>query len=196
METFADETRLELYCGSNPTKAKQLGGVKMKFSRFIVSLSIVVLTLSLPLAAQSRGKAEAVVGGKKVSVEYGQPELKGRDMLAKAGPGMVWRFGMNEGTTLTTEADLQFGSVSVSKGAYTVFAKKVSEDTWHLVLNKQTGLWGTKRDESQDLPGIPFKISSGDSVEKFTVELKGSDSKGKMVAKWGTTILAVGFEAK
>jgi hypothetical protein len=145
METFADETRLELYCGSNPTKAKQLGGVKMKFSRFIVSLSIVVLTLSLPLAAQSRGKAEAVVGGKKVSVEYGQPELKGRDMLAKAGPGMVWRFGMNEGTTLTTEADLQFGSVSVSKGAYTVFAKKVSEDTWHLVLNKQTGLWGTLR---------------------------------------------------
>ena len=167
----------------------------MKFSRFAFGLSIALAMLVPSLVAQDRGTSEVMVGGKKVSVEYGRPALKGRDMLGKASPGMVWRFGMNEGTTLTTEADLQFGSVAVPAGTYSLLAKKVSDDEWHLIVSKQTGLWGTRRDESNDLAAIPFKVGSGESVEKFTIELKASDSKGKLVATWGTQVLAAGFSA-
>jgi len=43
-----------------------------------------------------RGNAEATIKNRKISINYGRPALKGRDLLAKAPVGTVWRVGMNE----------------------------------------------------------------------------------------------------
>ena len=59
-----------------------------------------------------RGMAEVTMMGGKISIDYGRPEMKGRDMLAMAPAGHVWRFGSNKSTTFTTEVDLMFGDMS------------------------------------------------------------------------------------
>ncbi len=167
----------------------------MKARTVAVLGSVALLAAGFALA-QGRGKAEATVAGKKVSIDYGQPTLRGRDMLGQARPGMVWRFGKDAATMLTSEADLQFGDVKVPKGSYSLFAKKIDDNTWHLVVNKQTGQWGTNHDATQDLFEIPLKKSSGgDSVEAFTIELTGKGNDGTLSASWGTVVLSANFTA-
>ena len=56
-----------------------------------------------------RGKAEATIKGKQLTIDYGQPSLKGRDIFAMVQPGMVWRLGMNQATQIETTGDLVVG---------------------------------------------------------------------------------------
>ena len=61
----------------------------------IIVAACVLLLVALPvLSQQSRGKTEATVKGKKITIDYGRPALQGRDMIGMARPGMVWRLGM------------------------------------------------------------------------------------------------------
>lgn len=162
----------------------------------VICIVFLVGALAGSTLAQDRGEISKTYNGKKVSISYGQPELKGRDMLGKATAGMVWRFGMNQATSLTTEATLKFGAVDVPAGSYSLFAKK-TDAGWDLIISKATGGWGTSRDESLDLPGVAFEVGKTDSpVEKFTIELGGEGSQGNMKAMWGDTALAIGFEVK
>ena len=41
-----------------------------------------------------------------ITLDYGRPSLKGRDMLAQLQEGTFWRMGRNEATVLTTPVDL------------------------------------------------------------------------------------------
>ena len=88
-----------------------------------------------------RGGTEAEFGGKKISVDYGRPKLRGRDMLGQASEGMVWRMGTDQATTLSTDAELAFGPVTLGAGRYSLFAKKVGANSWELLVNSETGMW-------------------------------------------------------
>ena len=47
-----------------------------------------------------RGKAELKAGAGSITIDFGQPALKGRDMLAKLPAGEFWRLGNNQPTAL------------------------------------------------------------------------------------------------
>jgi hypothetical protein len=160
---------------------------------FVSLLTLSIATLAL--AQNPRGKAETSLSGKKVSVEYGQPSLKGRDMLSQAPVGTVWRTGADKSTTFTTEADLVVGSASVPKGSYSLFTKRTGDKTWTLVLNKQTGQWGTEHDASQDLASVPLTWEQKDSgPELFTIELASSGASGTLRLLWGKHVLSAPLE--
>jgi hypothetical protein len=154
-----------------------------------ISLAAVALTLAAPVFAQTpRGEAKATVSGKTVSIDYGRPSLKGRDMLSRAQVGTPWRMGAGDATRLTTEADLAFGDVKVPKGEYILTATKVDADSWQLnVLN-------TDDTKVADIPLTSAKVA--DDVEQFTVELKGQGDEGHFKMVWGDTALSTGFTAK
>lgn len=159
-------------------------------------LGLAVLLLAAPLYGQDRGVAKAMVAGKAIAIDYGRPSLKGRDMVSEAQPGMIWRLGKNEATTIKTEADLQFGDVSIPKGHYSLWAKKIDAKTWHLIFNKQTGQWGTAHDASQDFAEVPLKVEPlSDSVETFTISIDASGKKGTMKFDWGKSQLVTDFMA-
>lgn len=145
----------------------------------------------------NRGKLEIKLGGKAVSIDYGRPEMKGRDMLAKAPDGFVWRFGMNESSTFKTDADLMFGDKKLMKGTYSVWMKHIKADQWSLIFNKEVGVWGdpgAKR--ANDVLEVPLKYGkSASSVEKFTVELMQMGGGGHMMVNWGTHQLDIMFKA-
>jgi len=122
------------------------------------------------------GTAEVTLKDKKITIDYSRPFLKGRHVGQELAPyGKVWRTGANEATTLTTEIDLNIGGTKVPEGKYTLWTLP-SEGTWKLIINKQTGQWGTNYDESQDLARIDMQKSAlPQPVEQFTISFDKKD---------------------
>ncbi len=141
-----------------------------------------------PMAAE-RGEAKATVGGKSVSIDYGRPSLRGRDMLAQAQIGQAWRMGSGGPTTLKSDADLDFGGKAVAKGEYILTATKVDANGWMLnVLGK------ADRKNVADVPLTVVKLPQ--SVEQFTIDITGTGNTGDLKLSWGTTALHTTFTAK
>jgi hypothetical protein len=147
-----------------------------------------------------RGTAKISLRGKTISVEYGQPSLKGRsvaDMLAQLKPGDFWRLGADKSTTFSTAADLQFGDVSVPSGQYSLWAERGADDSWKLVFNKQHGQWGTQHDASQDLASVPLKeTKAANSAEMVTISLSKQGAGGVITIQWGDMELTADFKVK
>ena len=122
-----------------------------------IALAALAVMVAGPAFAQGnpRGEAKAMVAGKAVSIDYGRPSLKGRDMLGQAQVGQAWRMGADAPTTLKTDADLSFGTAAVPKGEYILTATKVAADQWHLnVLAK------ADRAKVADVPLAPGKLDA------------------------------------
>lgn len=179
-----------------------IGGLALSMALAAMGSGIAEAQTTMPSGGGStdpgRGMAEVTLSGGKVSIDYGRPEMKGRDMLAKAPDGFIWRFGSNKSSTFTTEADLTFGDQSLAKGSYSAWIKHVEGDSWSLILNSEVGIWGAPgANRENDVLEVPLTYGTGDeSVERLTVELKDSDGKGKLSVSWGTHRLKGGFSAK
>ncbi|GEM_PF-202274 len=145
--------------------------------------------------AGNRGVASATFGAATVSVNYGRPQLQGRDMLAQATDGMVWRMGMNEATEIKTGVDLKFGETVIPAGAYSLWMKKISSGKWHLIFNKKTGIWGHEHPAADDLAEVPLTMSTNQQpVEQFTIEVTANnENSGTLKAIWGTAVLSADF---
>jgi hypothetical protein len=104
------------------------------------------LALAVPAVAQDAAPREtvsAVVGGKKVAVEYGRPSLKGRDlgaMLKQLPADKVWRAGSEQVTTLTTEGAVMVGGKKLPAGKYSVYVVVADDGTRSLLLNTDGGM--------------------------------------------------------
>ena len=156
-----------------------------------IALAALAVVVAVPVFAQGnpRGEAKATVAGQAVSIDYGRPALKGRDMLGQAQIGQAWRMGADAATTLKTEANLAFGAVTVPKGEYVLTATKVAADQWQLnVLGK------ADRSKVAEIPLAQGKLDA--SVEQFTIALKGEQDKGELELHWGTTALKAAFTGK
>ena len=80
-------------------------------------LGVLTTVLVAPAGAQGeRGKAELAAGSGVITVDYGRPSLKGRDMFSQLQEGAFWRMGRNEATVLTTPVDLAFGATRIEIG--------------------------------------------------------------------------------
>lgn len=126
-------------------------------------------------------KAEAKLNGKQVTIDYSAPSKRDRVVMGELVPyGKVWRTGANGATTLQTATGLMLGTVHVPPGTYTLFTIP-GEKEWTLIVNKQTGQWGTSYDETQDLgrtkmtvapklkaPVETFNIAIDDKTLAFT----------------------------
>lgn len=152
------------------------------------------LAVTVAVAQGNRGKAEMKAGSGSVTVDYGRPALKGRDMLSQLAVSSFWRMGANQATVLTTPVGLNFGTVKVAAGSYSLWLKRTAEDKYELWFNSQTGQWGTSHDQSKDVGGVPMKMSAlPNPIETFTIELKPSAKGGTFVLQWGESELAADF---
>ena len=135
-----------------------------------------------------------------ISVEYGQPSLKGRSvdaMFGKLKPGDVWRVGADKSTTFSTPGDLLFGNVALPAGEYSLWARREAGGTWKLVFNKQHGQWGTEHDSAQDLVAVPLKENKlANPREMVTINLTKAGEGGLLVIEWGDKKLTASFKAR
>jgi hypothetical protein len=141
--------------------------------------------------AQDRGTSKATIGNANVSVEYGRPALKGRDMLSKMQAGAVWRIGANEATTLTSDADLDFGGKRVAKGKHILLARLAEPGKWSLIVSTKGAF---QFEEGAKLAEVPLEMKEAkDSVEELTLTLSNQGGKGVLEIAWGTARLVGSF---
>ncbi len=173
--------------------------------------TIIVLSLFLLIAAgawayiaQDKAKrpsppatAEVTLSGKKITIDYGQPSMRGRKIFGALVPfGQVWRTGANEATTLKTPVDLSIGGQRVPAGTYTLFTVP-AEESWTLIVNKQTGQWGTNYDEKQDLIRIPMRRDTMPmTVEAFNISFADMGANKILVMEWEYTRAWVEIKVK
>jgi hypothetical protein len=168
--------------------------------RKLTTLSLCLLfTAAAVLAEEAKkplsppAKAEAKIGGKTVTIDYSAPSKRDRQIMGGLVPyGQVWRTGANAATTLTTESDLMIGALHVPAGKYTLYTIP-GEKAWTLIVNKQTGQWGTKYDETQDLGRVTMNVKPvKNTVETFDIALKPAGTKGGLLSlTWENTAATV-----
>lgn len=127
--------------------------------------------------------------GKTVNVDYGRPYMRNRKIMGGLVPyGKVWRTGANEATSFQTDSALTIGSTNVPAGKYTLYTLP-GEGDWQLIVNKQTGQWGTEYNQGQDLARIPMKVEKLSSpVDQFTISFdKRGPNAGVMKLEWENT---------
>lgn len=136
--------------------------------------------------------------GKTVTIEYSRPSAKGRKIMGGLVPyGQVWRTGANEATSFVTTANLTIGGTTVPAGKYTIYSLP-GENSWKLIINKQTGQWGTKYDEKQDLARVDMKVGKTSApVEQFTISLdKAGADAATLKLEWENTSASVEVKEK
>ena len=136
--------------------------------------------------------------GKKLTITYGRPSLKGRKMLGGQDPyGKVWRLGADEATKLTvTSRTMTDGGFALEPGSYGLFAIPYP-DRWTMIVNKVADQWGAfTYDKAQDVGRFDLKVRRVSiPVEEFTITL-GKEGNSIVTAKfsWGEASVATQFK--
>ncbi|GAB5535033.1 MAG: hypothetical protein Rubg2KO_12820 [Rubricoccaceae bacterium] len=145
-----------------------------------------------------RGETVAEVGGATITVDYGVPLKRGRDIWGALVPwGERWRTGANRATHFSTDRSLVFdpGGVAlvVPAGEYTLFSVP-QPDGGFLIINRQTGQNGQTYDEARDLGRVPFQQSSLETeVEAFEIAVEPTDEGGRIALQWDRDAFWVPF---
>ena len=177
----------------------------MKANYRLLALMVAILVVCTIAAAQNPpasppGTATfTFADGKAITVTYSRPSMRGRTIFGGLVPyGQVWRTGANAATTLKTDVNLTIGGANVPAGTYTLYTIP-EEKKWTLIINKETGQWGTKYDQAQDLARVDMKLSkpAAGPVEQFTI---GFDQTGNTTAvlklEWADTLAKVDIVEK
>jgi hypothetical protein len=141
-----------------------------------------------PAQLSVRDTARGRVGPAEITVDYGRPSARGRQLLGNVIEyGRVWRTGANEATQFTTTAPITLGTLEVPAGSYTLWSLPREEGS-ELIINRQVGQWGTVFDQDQNLGLTPVVASTlPDTVEQFTISVEsGVGNTGALVLEWGT----------
>ena len=147
--------------------------------------------------ADNRGTVEAIINSKKVSINYGRPSMKGRDLLSLAPVGMVWRLGMNEATEIESTGNLIVAGKELKAGKYSLWVKKTGEDSWILAFHPKTGIWGRPALTEGYVAELPLKLEkTPESVEQLTINLAAENGEAVIRIHWGTSVLVGSFGVK
>lgn len=136
----------------------------------------------------------ATIAGKTISITYSSPGVKGREghifskdgLIGKDPTYPVWRAGANSATKFHTDADVTVGDLKVPKGDYTLYVDVSDPDNWALIVNSQTGQWGTIYDKTKDLGRAKMTMSKPMAMVenlKYTLTNLGGTT-GKLTLEW------------
>ncbi len=150
-------------------------------------------------------KVTATIGGNDMIVVYGRPYTKDpksgepRKIWGGLVPyGKIWRLGADEATLLTTDKAIEMSGKEIAAGTYSLFLLPSESGATELVVNKQTGQWGSKYDESMDVARVPMKKETTEkSADQFTITLEDKGTAGgELKVMWDKTAFSAPFTVK
>ncbi len=158
-----------------------------------------------------QGTGQRYTGGKWIVVDYGRPNLRGRQNIFGSGAeygkqvtgaSPLWRAGANQTTTLTTEAPLTFGGKTLEPGTYSLFVD-LKEGAWTLVVSTQplqrnyepankTATWGADNHDAKfEVARVPMTVATiPHSIEQFTIGFMDMTADGGELAMWWDKTMA------
>lgn len=133
----------------------------------------------------ARDTMRATIGGVGITVDYSRPLARGRLLLGGLIPyDAVWRTGANAATQLTIDAPLRLAGIALDRGTYTLWTLPQRNGV-QLIINRQTGQWGTGYQARYDLARAPMQADTVASpVERFTIRVDTTSSR--LLMEWGT----------
>jgi hypothetical protein len=148
----------------------------------------------------------SLTGPAEIAISYGQPHARGRKVEGGLIPvDTVWRFGANAATTLHTDVDLALGNLKVPRGDYSLFVL-YSKGNYQLIVNRQTGQWGSDYDATKDLGRVALSARKlAEPEQSLTIYLVPESAKpaqgyaelrGALRIKWGATELSAPWEVQ
>lgn len=95
-------------------------------------------------------ESEKRIGSLVVSVKYNKAEA-GEDRIFgyRVPYGIVWRTGSGDATEIRFSEDCFFGGKKIKAGTYSLWTEP-GEKEWIVILNSETGQYGTRYDPSRD----------------------------------------------
>ena len=181
-------------------KPVEFSGHENRLSTICLILPAFLLAAS-PLLAQEKQRVSPhetvspTLADNEMTIVYGRPHTKDpksgekRKIWGGLVPyGKVWRMGADEATLLTTKKAVEIGGTSVPAGTYSLYLWPEENGNTKLIVNKQTGQWGTKYDQSQDLARIDMKKETLEKpVDQFTIALDKTAGDGVLKVMWENT---------
>ena len=161
----------------------------------IVFISLLTSFASAQAPVSPPARTSVTVGGKKLTIAYSSPSIRGRKIMGGLVPyGNWWRTGADNATTFQTEADVDFAGLKVPKGTYTIYTLPGATE-WQLIVNKQTGQWGTEYNQRQDLGRVKMNLTQTPAVvDSFKIDLSSTGgNKGLLKMSWERTEVSVPF---
>jgi len=136
--------------------------------------------------------ASGTINGKSVTINYGQPSVKGREIWGKLVPyGQVWRAGANEATTIEFAKDVSIEGKTLPAGKYGFFTIPGTNE-WTIVFNKVPNQWGAfKYDAAQDALRVTVKPKK---AKVFNEKLVYMINKNAVSLAWENTEVAFGVK--
>ena len=140
---------------------------------------------------------EAVAAGAGLSIIYSRPGKRGREIWGGLVPwNEVWRTGANSATAFTTDRDVEIGGATVPAGAYTLWSIYTPESA-QLIINRQTGQWGTQYDEGQDLVRVDLTAEMlSEPLERFTIAVEAAEDGATLALSWDQNRYTVPIKAR
>ncbi len=137
-----------------------------------------------PRSMSPRDTTRATVGPASLIIDYSRPARRGRTLVGGLIPyDDVWRTGANAATQLTTSAPITLDGVPLHAGTYTLWTLP-SHGGVSLIINGESGQWGTDYDASKDVARKPMTVdSTPGNVEQFTIRVDSATST--LVMEWG-----------
>jgi hypothetical protein len=166
--------------------------------------SALIIAVGLASAQSPPAQATATIAGKKLTINYSAPSVRGRKIFVAGGVVShdptypVWRAGANEATAFHTDADLDVGGLRVPKGDYTLWVLVKDPEAWELIINKETGQWGMSYAAVQDLGRVKMTMSKPPApIEKLKYTLSDlGGNKAKLQLEWENHIASVPITVK
>lgn len=161
----------------------------------IVVAVLAVAFFALRTYTKSKSPAETAKfdqNGLSVQVDYCRPYKKGREIFGKLEPyGKVWRTGANEATIFDVKQDVKIGDKALKAGKYSLWTIP-NVDKWTIVLNSETGQWGTMYDEKKDVLRVDVPAGkTADIVEQLTIDFATAEGGSDMNIRWDNTEVKV-----
>lgn len=148
---------------------------------------------SRPLGMLSaRDTARVKLGDADVWIDYSRPMKRGREIFGNVVPwNTVWRTGANAATQLNTPVPLTIGGAIVPAGKYTLWTLPTPTG-WKLIINRQTGQWGTEYHAEQDLVRMDAKVETlAAPVEQFVIAFESAGGTELITFTWDRTRISV-----
>ena len=132
-----------------------------------------------------RDTVRSTIGRAVITVDYGRPLARGRTLVGGLIPyDQVWRTGANAATQINFSAPVRLAGVPLHAGTYTLWTLP-TRDGVQLIINGQTGQWGTEYRAAQDVARRPMQVAATDSlVERFTIRV--DTASASLVMEWGS----------
>jgi len=134
-----------------------------------------------------RDTVRGQVGPARLMVDYGRPYRRGRVVFGQVVPwDRVWRTGANAATQLSTDTPLIVGGQEIPAGTYSLWTVP-SLGAATLIVNRQTGQWGTEYDPNRDLLHVELSQERlPERVEQFTISIEPAGDGGVLRMSWDT----------